>query len=309
MSSQTRWNSNLILLIATVVVSAIGIAVVAYVGTFPREYCAVALLATNPIHNLDREPTLLNSRSQFYAQEAQALLSPVVLQPVVEQLHLASVFAGSGPALSSSEALAILTGNIEVQEKRSRPKLAGVTLEDVIESLKGRSLGLIQISVYDRNPKLAADIANTIFVVYRDRRQAQFEDAIAKSLEQFEREPERCRQIVESNRAEVARLRRLHGIVDSDWDAAGVSLAANAGAQETSANQELVAFPYAYVRAKARYLQSCRVLEGAEFRRVTVKSESKCGPMRVVELWERAEPPAEPAPFTLRRLGSRRRPR
>lgn len=73
-----------------------------------------------------------------------------ILYPVIEDLKLQERWGGRGGALSREQAYAFLRGKLEVDPVRNTD--------------------LLQISVFDQNPQLAAEIANKIVSVYQDKR-------------------------------------------------------------------------------------------------------------------------------------------
>lgn len=77
-----------------------------------------------------------------------------------------------------------------------------------------RNTDLIEIGVYDTNAQEAADIANTIAVVYQEKRRGDQQQLLNRGLGQLDEEIAKQRKKVEQAQAEVAKLRSDQGIVD-----------------------------------------------------------------------------------------------
>ena len=60
-----------------------------------------------------------------------------------------------------------------------------------------RNTGLIEIGIYDTDAQRAANIANTIAVVYQEKRRTDLSKNVDRGLEQLEEEVEKQRKVVE----------------------------------------------------------------------------------------------------------------
>src|SRR6059058_4537438 len=92
-----------------------------------------------PVHDPQLAPTVF-----------QVIQRTGILYPVIEQLTLQDKWARDGRRPSREITYQMLRNKLDVDEVRNTD--------------------LLQISVYDSNPQLAADIANKIVSVYQDRR-------------------------------------------------------------------------------------------------------------------------------------------
>ncbi len=142
---------------------------------------------------------------QFVQTQFEILRKSEILNPVIDQLDLTKVFAGDGAKpIPKQQAFNILN--------------ASMKLEPV------RNTGLIDIGVYNQDPDLAANIANTIAVVYRNRRLEDLQGALDKALSQFKDEVEKQRQVVIEAAKKAAALRQSLQIIDPDPESASASL-------------------------------------------------------------------------------------
>src|SRR5688572_19007602 len=87
---------------------------------------------------------------QFVATQFQILQKTEILYPVIERLELVKEFSPPGQRLPLQEVYFRLKRSMQTQEVRNT--------------------GLIEIGVYDTNAQRAANIANTIAVVYQEKR-------------------------------------------------------------------------------------------------------------------------------------------
>ena len=135
---------------------------------------------------------------QFIADQFHILQSTEILYPVIERLDLVKEFSPPGSRWSLQQVYSQLLNRMKTEEVRN--------------------LGMIEIGVKDTDPQRAADIANTIAVVYQETHQRNSERNRALELEQLKDEMDKLRKEMEAA-AEVARqIRVRENIVDSDPD-------------------------------------------------------------------------------------------
>ena len=137
----------------------------------------------------------------------------------------------------------------------------------------------------------AANIANTIAIVYQQKRLINLQRNIDKGLEQLKDEVEKQRKRAEENVAEAAAIREREGIVDPDPDSRGSTL--------TSSKDTVNLRPY--TEAKARALQASRIYEAAQTKYSTELLERGID-FDPAKIWEKAEPSIRPMRFSFRRL-------
>src|SRR5438105_3225684 len=121
----------------------------------PREYQSsvfveVKSTAENPRIFGQGDPNLVIHDPQLAPTVFQVIQRTGILYPVIEQLKLQEKWGRDGHILPREVAYQMLRNKLDVDEVRNTD--------------------LLQISVYDPNPQLAADIANKIVAVYQDKR-------------------------------------------------------------------------------------------------------------------------------------------
>ncbi len=141
---------------------------------------------------------------QFVATQFQILQTTEILYPVIERLELVKEFSPPGQRLQMEQVFRRLRRAMQLQEVRNT--------------------GLIDIGIYDVDHQRAANIANTIGVVYVERRRADLVKSVNRGLEQVQEEVSKQRQTVIAASAEAANLRTKGNIVDSDPDKDGAQL-------------------------------------------------------------------------------------
>jgi serine/threonine protein kinase len=199
------------------------------------------------------------------ALEVQMIPRAEILYPVIEQLDLYKVFSQTGPPLSRSEIYTRLLRSLEI-----RPV---------------RNTSLVEIGVYSASPQLAANVANTIAVVYRSERIERFHMSIAA----LQRKVDEQRKLFHQTRSEMLGIKERDGIIDPDPERADVSPTATNDSGDTGP----------YVAAKTRYLIRKKALEEAEVRRATQPDRLDFDPAKI---WEKAEPALYPVRVGFNRL-------
>ena len=134
----------------------------------------------------------------FVATQFQILQTTEILYPVIERLDLIKEFSPAGQKLAMEQVCRRLRVKMQLNEVRNT--------------------GLIDIGIFDVNHQRAADIANTIGVVYVERRRADLEKTVSGGLQQVQEEVTKQRAAVLAASSEAARLRTEGGITDPDPD-------------------------------------------------------------------------------------------
>src|SRR5436190_367602 len=121
----------------------------------PREYQSsvfveVKSTAQNPRIFGQGDPNLPIHDPQLAPTVFQVIQRTGILYPVIEQLKLQEKWGRDNHVLPREVANQMLRSKLDVDEVRNTD--------------------LLQISVYDPNPQLSADIANKIVAVYQDKR-------------------------------------------------------------------------------------------------------------------------------------------
>ena len=136
-----------------------------------------------PIHDPQLAPTVY-----------QVIQRTGILYPVIEQLALQDKWARDGRRPSREITYQMLRNKLDVDEVRNTD--------------------LLQISVFDASPQLAADIANKIVSVYQDRRVQEEKEILNRAVTAMNEEVGKQQKRVEDAGIEMARIRDEEHIVD-----------------------------------------------------------------------------------------------
>src|SRR6266403_148301 len=136
-----------------------------------------------PVHDPQLAPTVY-----------QVIQRTGILYPVIEQLKLQERWGKEGRRPSREIAYQLLRNKLDVDEVRNTD--------------------LLQISVYDSNSQLAADIANKIVTVYQDRRVEEEKEILNRAVTAMNEEVGKQKKRVEEAGTEMARIRDEEHIVD-----------------------------------------------------------------------------------------------
>src|SRR5215471_423967 len=136
-----------------------------------------------PVHDPQLAPTV------FYVIQRTG-----ILYPVIEQLKLQEKWARDGRVLPREITYLMLRNKLEVDEVRNTD--------------------LLQISVYDTNPQLAADIANKIVSVYQETRVDEEKEILNRAVVTMNEEVAKEQKRVDEAGAEMARIRDEEHIID-----------------------------------------------------------------------------------------------
>ena len=136
-----------------------------------------------PIHDPQLAPTVF-----------QVIQRTGILYPVIEQLALQDKWARDGRRPSREITYQMLRNKLDVDEVRNTD--------------------LLQISVFDGSPQLAADIANKIVSVYQDRRVQEEKEILNRAVTAMNEEVGKQQKRVEEAGTEMARIRDEEHIID-----------------------------------------------------------------------------------------------
>src|ERR1051326_9158200 len=177
---RVRWTLILLAFLLVLVTAA----VVTYFQ--PRQYQSSAFIevrstAQNP-HIFNQEPggdPNLPIHDPTLAPTVYEVVQRTgILYPVIEDLKLQERWgARGGAALPREQAYAILRGKLQVDPVRNTD--------------------LLQISVFDENPQLAAEIANKIVSVYQDKRIEEEKDILNRAVGSMKDEVSKQQQAVD----------------------------------------------------------------------------------------------------------------
>ncbi len=175
----------------------------------PRQYLSKVRMevkqdGSGPINAFQTGAMVRSYDPQFVATQFQILQTTEILYPVIDRLELVKEFSPPGQRLPPQQVYNRLRRAMQLQEVRNT--------------------GLIDIGVYDTEKERAANIANTIAVVYQERRRADLQKNVDRGLEQLQEEVAKQRAAVLTAGTEAATLRTQGGILDPDPDKDNVQL-------------------------------------------------------------------------------------
>jgi len=168
----------------------------------PREYFSKATIEVKPDnnslqvfgegnYNTMSDPRLAPTQLKIIQEKG-------ILYPVIDQLGLTTKWAKGGAPLQREQVFGSLLGML------------------VLNPI--RNTDLIEIGVWDTDKQEAADIANSIAVVYQDRRIADQVKQLDTGLTRLKDEVQEERQQVTDLGAAAAKIRTDMGIVDPDTE-------------------------------------------------------------------------------------------
>ncbi|HEY0369057.1 MAG TPA: polysaccharide biosynthesis tyrosine autokinase [Chthoniobacterales bacterium] len=165
----------------------------------PREYQSsvfveVRSTAQNPRIFNSSDPNMPIHDPQLAPTVYQVIQRTGVLYPVIEDLKLQDKWTKNGVRPSREAAYGRLRSKLDVDEVRNTD--------------------LLQISVLDTDPQLAADVANKIVAVYQDTRVQEEKEILNRALSSMNDEVAKQQKKVDDASGEVARIRDEQGIVD-----------------------------------------------------------------------------------------------
>jgi polysaccharide biosynthesis transport protein len=189
----------------------------------PREYKSSAIIEVKPTqenpHIFGNELNQPVHDPQLAPTVFQVVQRTGILYPVIDDLKLQDKWAKDLGRPSREEAYELLRKRLDVEEVRNTD--------------------LLLISVYDRNPQEAADIANKIVAVYQQKRVEEEKDIMNRAVDTMNEQVARQQKAVSASAAEVARIRDAEHIVDLNPENEDARSAVNAVVerQESAVNE------------------------------------------------------------------------
>ncbi len=143
----------------------------------------------------------------FIPTQFQVLKKKQIIDPVIKDLDLVNKWSGeSSRKLPEETVYYRLLGMLDLREVRNT--------------------GLIEIGVFSTDPNEAANIANTIAVVYKKERLSSLQDSIERGLIQLRDEVEKQRTRVEDAYKIMSTIREQDSIIDPDPESFGSNVSA-----------------------------------------------------------------------------------
>ena len=183
-----------------------------YVFFLPRQYYSQVTVEIKPDMNktsqLDQNMSSGRIDPQFVATQIQVLKKSEILNPVIEKLDLVKKLSPPGMTMPMHWVTEVLGRSMVVSEQRNTT--------------------LVEIGVYHTEKQLAADIANTIAVEYRDQRilelRRNMDQTLAEMKDELKTKEDELKQLF----VEASALRQQGNIVDPDPENPGAALSISA---------------------------------------------------------------------------------
>ena len=247
----------------------------AYLRNAPRVYFSAVTIEIRPdssdrAHPVGSDDSSGRIGSQFRATQIQRIQTVEILTPVIERLDLVKKLSPPGMTMPLKWVTDVLSQSIVVREQRNTT--------------------LTEIGVYHTDKQLAADIANTIAITYRDKRIEDLRKIIQQTLAEMKGELKTKREEMDRLFLEGSRIRLEDNIVDSDPESANATLSFGAerslGGRDSTGMNRYVEKKAAYLVAKQLLLNLQKQYDAARF--VCYLSQPP------VKIWQQAEPAQTP---------------
>ncbi len=187
-----------------ILIVALGITLVTGIGIkfLPKTYTAIATLIVNTENKdpLAGQQFPVNVLGNYVATQTELMLSPVVLLPVVDRLHLTEdKFYTAGFHAGDQWAL---------REYVEKEILAALQVDT------GRGGELLYVSASAPNPAQAADIANAVADVYLELQRRRVNDPAGERAERYSEQLAELRAKTAAAQDKVTEFRRQNGLTD-----------------------------------------------------------------------------------------------
>jgi succinoglycan biosynthesis transport protein ExoP len=166
----------------------------------PREYFSKVTMEVKPDNSsaigdiFSNRAGRAGSDPMFISTQFNILQKTEILYPVIESLKLVEAWSTEGRKMELQAVYMKLVRMLQLREIRNT--------------------GLIEVGAYSVERQEAANIANTIAVVYQQKRLSDLQKNIDKGLEQLKDEVEKQRKLVDGSAAEMSKIRTRDGIID-----------------------------------------------------------------------------------------------
>lgn len=164
----------------------------------PREFLSKVTMEVKPDNSNAIGDIFTNRRAtldpMFIATQFQILKKSEILYPVIDNLKLADAWSTEGRKMPQQGAYFKLLRMLELREVRNT--------------------GLIEVGAYSTDAQEAANIANTLAIVYKEKRLSDLQGNVDNGLEQLKDEVEKQRKLVDASADEMSKIRARDGIID-----------------------------------------------------------------------------------------------
>jgi capsular exopolysaccharide synthesis family protein len=204
-----KLRTGLILLTFFLVMVTAGV----YVYFLPRQYYSQVTVEIKPdVFNRGTDPQGVSSSGrtdpQFLATQIKVIQKADILNPVIEKLDLVKKLSPPGMTMPLQWITETLSRSLVVQEQRNTT--------------------LVEIGMYHTDKQLAADIANTIAIEYRDARIKEMRKNMDQTLAEMKDELNTKEEDLKKLFQEASRVRQEDNIVDPDPESATAILSISA---------------------------------------------------------------------------------
>ena len=184
-----------------------------YVFFLPRQYYSQVTVEIKPdTFNRGSDVGSQNAAGrtdpQFLATQFQVIKKAEILNPVIEKLDLVKKLSPPGTTMPLQWVTETLSRNVIVQEQRNTT--------------------LVDIGVYHTDKQLAADIANTVAVTYRDKRIEELRKNMDQTLAEMKDELKTKEEELAKLFQDASKIRQEDGIVDPDPESSSAILSISA---------------------------------------------------------------------------------
>jgi len=184
-----------------------------YVFFLPRQYYSQVTVEIKPDTinrgtGINETATSGRTDPQFLQTQFQVIKKSEILNPVIEKLDLAKKLSPPGMTMPLQWVTEVLARSMAVQEQRNTT--------------------LVEIGVYHTDKQLAADIANTVAITYRDKRVEELrkntDQTLAEMKDELKTKEEELNQLFQ----EASKIRQDNSIMDPDPESSSAQLSISA---------------------------------------------------------------------------------
>jgi succinoglycan biosynthesis transport protein ExoP len=184
-----------------------------YVYFLPRQFYSHVTVEIKPdvfdrLNEVGTQTSSGRTDPQFVATQIQVLRKAEILNPVIEKLNLVKELSPPGQTMPLQWVTETLSRSMVVQEQRNTT--------------------LVDIGVYHTKPELAAVIANTIAVTYRDKRIEELRKNTDQTLKEMKDELKTKEDEMARLFQEASKIRQDESISDPDPDSSNAALSITA---------------------------------------------------------------------------------
>ena len=184
-----------------------------YVYFLPRQFYSQVTVEIKPdvfdrVSDVGSQTSSGRIDPQFVSTQIQVLRKAEILNPVIEKLNLVKELSPAGQTMPLQWVTETLAHSMIVQEQRNTT--------------------LVDIGVYHTKPQLAADIANTIAVTYRDKRIEELRKNTDQTLNEMKDELKAKEDEMARLFQEASKIRQEESITDPDPDSSNAALSITA---------------------------------------------------------------------------------